>query len=102
MANRRLNVDDVLNQLFTDSESDDELSLQNVDEEMVLEDVLMNAAIVRQVDMMQSPTDRELPTDIEGGWGSVDSPPLVIGLDYMYCTQSLYIIQNSDSSVLTG
>ncbi len=50
MANRRLNVDDVLNQLFPDSESDDELSLiQNVDEEMVLEDVLMNAAIVRQV-----------------------------------------------------
>ncbi|XP_052245700.1 piggyBac transposable element-derived protein 4-like [Dreissena polymorpha] len=80
MANRRMNLDDVLNQLWTESDSEDEL-LDNIDEDDVLEDVLLSASVINEINLEQSVRDKDFPIDTENGWSNVDTPPVVMEFD---------------------
>ena len=77
MANRRLTVDQVLEQLFVESGSESE-SLQESDEENILEEVLLNAVAVNEFLMEQLANDHQLDTDEMCGWGNIDDPLILM------------------------
>ena len=77
MANRRLTVDQVLEQLFVESGSESE-SLQESNEENILEEVLLNAVAMNEFPMEQSANDHQLDIDEMCGWGNIDDPPILM------------------------
>lgn len=60
--------------MWSDSESDDD-SEQDIDENMVFEEILLIAGIVREIDLVQY---LEFPSDTQCGWGVVDGQPLLM------------------------
>ena len=66
-----------MNELYSESESDSDIG-DAIDDNELLEDILQEVEVVREIDLEQSARDRELPTDIASGWGNVDSPPVLM------------------------
>jgi len=67
-SQHRFTVDDVLGQLWSEDESDDEF-VDRIGEDDVLEEVLRQAEVIDEHDIEQCARDRQLPTDISCGWG---------------------------------
>lgn len=68
MANsvhRRLTVDEVIGQLQTEGESDDDI-IDEIGQNIDLDDIFKDAVVIEEQDIMQSAKDRELPIEWVG------------------------------------
>lgn len=61
-----MNVNDVQEQLWSDSVSDADLN-QVISEDTILEDILLNSVTARESDIVQCERDRDLTMDRQSG-----------------------------------